>query len=570
MKELNASSDQESANAPAQPANSQVAGEGRAEPRVFTCDDGRHTAALYQFEPPLSPEDVALSVDQLVGTGVDTLIYTPVLIGGSVLYDSAVAQKIGDNIEKWVHPVYYRTARNVQQLVADGHDPMRLLCDRAHRKGIWFLAAGWLTVTGGVREAFAWEGGNSDFALDHPEFQVGQDQDPRAAHVSPLRFSFLRREVREERLLLFEELLSRYETDGVALDLVQHAPLCRFDQVDALAPVLTQWIRELRGAAQVAEAAQGRRKRIYVQVPAHRETWKTVGLDVAGWVSEGLVDGLICHSGLPLRAIDQDIDLSWAKAATSGTDCRVLAAFGSSLARQFKATATAPMIWAAAANAYAQGADGFGLYGGGWHQSGWPWHAGAYGTLRPLAHPDLLDTADKLIRAVSTPEPPSAHGLTRYPSEGMESWTPGVGPALPRNLVEGRPVEIRLRISDDLQRRQSEGRVAAVRLRVRISHLEAKLNEVRVELNGRELPASLLHLKDLTYRQHRERVVIPYGYLYDYHLTPAYFPTPGHNLVTVTLVRRDPNIEPPFQVYDVDCVINYRSHRHFERDPIDY
>ena len=203
MKGLDASSDQEST--PSQPANRQFDGQDRAEPRVFICDDGRHTAALYQFDPPLNPEDVALSVDQFVGSGVDTLIYTPVLIGGSVLYDSAVAQKIGDNIEKWVHPVYYRTARNVQRLVADGHDPMRLLCDRAHQKGVWFLAGGWLTVTGGVREAFAWEGGNSYFALDHPEFQVGQDQDPRASHVSPLRFSFLRREVREERLRLFEE-----------------------------------------------------------------------------------------------------------------------------------------------------------------------------------------------------------------------------------------------------------------------------------------------------------------------------------------------------------------------------
>ena len=228
------------------------------------------------------------------------------------------------------------------------------------------------------------------------------------------------------------------------------------------------------------------------------------------------------------------------------------------------------MVWAAAANAYAQGADGFGLYEGGWRQDGWPWHADEYRTLRPLAHSDLLETTDKLYRAVSTPEPPSAGGLTRYPSEGTESWTPSVTPALPRNLLESRPVEIRLRISDYLQRWHSEGRVEAVWLRVRISHLEAELNDVRIELNGRELPDSLLHLKDLTYRQYRERVVIPYGYTYVYHLTPEYFPTPGHNLVTVTLVRRDPNIEPPFQVYDVDCAITYRSHRHFEQGPIDY
>ena len=83
MKGLDASSDQEST--PSQPANRQFYGQDRAEPRVFICDDGRHTAALYQFDPPLNPEDVALSVDQIVGSGVDTLIYTPVLIGGSVL-----------------------------------------------------------------------------------------------------------------------------------------------------------------------------------------------------------------------------------------------------------------------------------------------------------------------------------------------------------------------------------------------------------------------------------------------------------------------------------------------------
>ncbi len=82
------------------------------------------------------------------------------------------------------------------------------------------------------------------------------------------------------------------------------------------------------------------------------------------------------------------------------------------LGRQFRAIATAPMVWAAAANAYAQGADGFGLFGGGWRQDGWPWHADEYRTLRPLAHSDLLETTDKLYRAVSTPEPPSAGGLT--------------------------------------------------------------------------------------------------------------------------------------------------------------
>ena len=67
---------------------------------MFIFDDGRHLAGLYQFQPPLAPADVTLNVDQLVDSGVDTLIYIAGLVVGSVLYDSRVAQKIGDNVER--------------------------------------------------------------------------------------------------------------------------------------------------------------------------------------------------------------------------------------------------------------------------------------------------------------------------------------------------------------------------------------------------------------------------------------------------------------------------------------
>ena len=47
------------------------------EPRVFMFDDGRHAAGLYQFEAPLTPRDLEFNVDQLVDSGVDTLVYLP-------------------------------------------------------------------------------------------------------------------------------------------------------------------------------------------------------------------------------------------------------------------------------------------------------------------------------------------------------------------------------------------------------------------------------------------------------------------------------------------------------------
>ena len=160
------------------------------EPRVFVSDDGRHGAPLYQFAPTLEPADHAFVVDQLVSSGVDTLIYFAGLEGGVALYDSRVAQKWGDNVVQWKHPVWYRAARHLQQLVADGHDPLRLLCDRADEKGIWLIAGNWIGLQGGTRAVDGGFGRKSDFVFDNPKFQVGMENDPRAEYVDPARFSF--------------------------------------------------------------------------------------------------------------------------------------------------------------------------------------------------------------------------------------------------------------------------------------------------------------------------------------------------------------------------------------------
>ena len=96
------------------------------------------------------------------------------------------------------------------------------------------------------------------------------------------------------------------------------------------------------------------------------------------------------------------------------------------------------------------------------------------------------------------------------------------------------------------------------------------MDRVRVELNGLELPESRLAKIDLTYRLLKAGPVNPYGYIFDYSLSPEHYPKPGRNRVKVTLLRRDPKLNLPFEVYDVDCSIQYRLHRHFEENPIKY
>ena len=531
-----------------------------AEPRVLMFDDGRHAAPLYQFAPPLEPADVTQVVDQLVGSGVDTLILFAGLEGGMALYDSRVVQKWGDNAVRWTHPIFYRAARHLQRLIADGHDPLKLYCDRCHEKGLWLIANNYVAITGGDRTADGGFGRKSDFVYDHPQFQVGPEDDPRSEHVDPRRFSFLHTEYRRERLLVFEELLARYETDGVELNLAEFVPLAKFSEVDRLAPLLTDWIADVRAAARAAETAQGRRKRIYVRIPAHPKAWKALGYDVPTWVKEKLVDALVCLPGLMEHPLDQDPDLAAAVELTRGQPCRVLAATGVVIGRQVENAATAEMTWAAAANAYDQGADGFGICDYLWFPNGWPWTDREYGTLRLLGHPDLLATADKRYRLRSDPRGGASAG----------GWLPGLTPALPQTLVEGEPLELRLRIADDLPRWHALGKVNSVRLRVRLTNIEPSLNKLRVELNGRILPDTMLELNDLTYRLRKLGPVSPYGYDYQYELGPDHYPRRGHNTLKVTIVERDPNVAFSIDVYDVDCCIGYDLHRHFRDAPIDY
>jgi hypothetical protein len=77
-------------------------------------------------------------------------------------------------------------------------------------------------------------------------------------------------------------------------------------------------------------------------------------------------------------------------------------------------------------------------------------------------------------------------------------------------------------------------------------------------------------MNDLTYRLIGNAAASPYGYIFNYHLRPEHFPERGRNHVKVTLLARDPVLNLPFELRDVDCSIRYRLHRNFQREAIRY
>ena len=107
--------------------------------RVIYANDARHFY-LFVFDPPMTMEDAWRPVDDAAGTSVDTFVYM-VERGDGVFYPSKVAGRFGSDIQPFDSSAYYHVWYNMQSLIDQGLDPLTVLIDRAHDKGMDFIAS---------------------------------------------------------------------------------------------------------------------------------------------------------------------------------------------------------------------------------------------------------------------------------------------------------------------------------------------------------------------------------------------------------------------------------------------
>ena len=69
-------------------------------------------------------------------------------------------------------------------------------------------------------------------------------------------------------------------------------PICKYNEVERCASLLTEWLRKLKAIDLKAEKSQSRKKRIWFRVPADPKDWEAVGFDVAQWIKDGVSVGL--------------------------------------------------------------------------------------------------------------------------------------------------------------------------------------------------------------------------------------------------------------------------------------
>jgi len=475
--------------------------------RTIYFNDARHYY-LFVFEPPMRLIDAWRPIDEVAGTAVDTFVYG-VERGDGLFYPSRVGLRFGDGGRPFEHAYQWRSWENVQSLIERGLDPLTVLIDRAHRKGMDFFASLRMGSYRAMAPEHALKSGGRGFA--HPEVR---------AYLSAV----------------LEELATGYGVEGVELDFAA-APgggpfWLRPEDVAEYTPVMTDFVREV---AEMARSRPGEPGQVGARVYPTEELNLKTGLDVRAWLREGLVDFVV-----PLMyadfVLDANMPIGWLVDAAHESDVSVygmLQPYHRDQSRRFYTTenATPAMMRAAAANFWEAGVDG--LYT--WFLS-WPLGEAERSILAQLGDPDLVREADK-------------HYFLRRRSEacsGHEYEAP-----LPLEIPAADPGKrygIPFAIADDTQ----SDRVRRLVLRVALSNL-VSADWLEVRLNGTPLDPG-------TCRRDPIRSRDPYaGQRLEFDLRGAR-PQKGQNVLEISLLQRPAGLVGGVAVEDVEIIIEYGTY----------
>ena len=322
-------------------------------------------------------------------------------------------------------------------------------------------------------------------------------------------------EVRAWWVAVITDIAARFEVDGVELDFMRNPFFFGPDRVAAGRPLMTAFVREVRGVLDEAGRRRGRHLGLAARCPTALAGCDAIGLDVEAWVRDGLLDVLIPS---PTRTNKFETDLTPFTTMSRGTRCQVLAGVDTVMPNQTWEQTRAlqdedrladpagmesdadyrvlkasrhnregkrgvlegmPVnLWRAlAANAYLDGADGIYVFNlwdqvarHGRHLDGAILRDGR--SAEALARRDKLYCLDFEIGGVGVGHP---HAHLAQPA------------SLPLVLTEGEPAELRLKVADALadapERRSGRGAPAPA-----AGEPDAGGHGLRVQLNGGHRP----------------------------------------------------------------------------------
>ena len=477
--------------------------------RIIYFNDARHYY-LFVFEPPMALEDAWVPVDEVAGTAVDTFIYG-VARGDGLFYPSNIGMRFGQDMEEFHQAAYWRVWNNMQSLIDRGLDPLTVLIDRAHDKGMDFIASLRMTGHEKMDPAHAIETGGGGLA---------------------------HQEVRDHQYAVLEEMATQYPVEGIELDLGLPGGgprVLRPEDVPAMTPVMTDYVRKI---SEMVRGRSGTPGEVGVRVLPTEEMNLDQGLDVRTWLKDGLVDWV-----MPIRfgyqLLDPNMPIDWLIEAAHESDISVYGMLEPYVGHQN--TGEAERVWptseqmrAAVANFWSRGVDG--LYT---TFMRWPLGDTERRILTELGDPDLVKEGDKHYVLARTAQ--EANGAPHYKSP------------LPFEIAAtdtGTRHPVPFYIADDIE--GSPDRIRQVTLRIRVYDLVSQ-DRLTFLLNGQSLA------NETVLRDYYSHINAYGGQWLEFHLKNVR-PRKGNNLLEITLDGRADRLASPLRVENLEILVEYGSY----------
>lgn len=512
-----------------------------AQPTMMFYHDGRHPL-IYMYEPPIRREEYQAGIDELVGTPIQAIMFC-LGDGRTVLHDTSVGELWGDNVEKWPHLIFRRASQNARHLIEEVEDPLTIMSQRAHEKGMLIYPT--LLVQQG-RGPSDEDVRCSTFRFDNQHLEIGANGGTDPSFPGNTCLDFKHEEVREERFALIEDTLLRYDIDGFELQLNYFPYYFHPNEIESGREIMTAWVRRVYEAVK----ASGSDRELVIRVPANVGGCMSVGLDVKTWIMQGIVDVLVGQTFSGPELVDTMANFRSLVQAAHGYPCRVHATIQSHVDSDRLQEAPIEIVRATACNYWEQGIDG--LYLDHWFGN-WPYESKFYEKLRELPHPDIMATQDKYYYL------PTETG--RYSHPPLE---PGLSMQLPADLSANGRADLHFAISDDLTKWGEAQRIHEVIIRMRVMNVTEKVR-LSFRLNGQELPDSSARIINEMYRMKAPRYRTGSGYWFIWRLDQNHWPVRGANNLQIVLLEDDPDTLPSIYLRDVEMEIKYLKGHHFNR-----
>jgi len=353
------------------------------KPRFFFNDDGDRGIMLVRG--PFQERQLYYAVDNLLGTGVTTLVYCANLGSDQAYYPSKVASALDWRMTESHRPdnpvpVFPRVYQVGKMAREQGIDILGTVMRYAREKGLEFVPS--------LRMNDGHFGNNlhptvhpltGEFWMKHPDMVIGPIDRETEGYQEFCQYllNFEHEAVREYRMGQIYELIDGYAADGFEMDFTRHYMF--FPPGLEKPELITEMVRKARGRLDGKNKTDGRQRFLIARVAHSLERNRQLGLDVPSWIREGLVDYLVPSS--PDRAFAFEIPIDEFIALAKGTRCRVVAgpdSYG----------ADGPIYRAGFSNYYAMGQKDAYLFN--FFTRGYPYSDEDFALLRDLSRPETL------------------------------------------------------------------------------------------------------------------------------------------------------------------------------------